>query len=754
VKSSELVSDNRAPIVGLAAVFQWSRKVRLAGKLAFALAIAAFAAGVATFFVLTPAAGAAVDAEVLRWLLLLDLVLLLLLTVAVAAEFVRIWIERRRGIAGSRLHVRIVTLFSLVAATPAIIMAVFAALFFQFGLREWFGSRVNTAINESVAVAEAYIAEHRKVIQVEVLAMAKDLNRDARELTRSPELFNQLVASHTRFRGLSEAVVFDGSGRILARSDFSLAITFERVPPSALEAASRGEVAILTSEADDRVRALVKLENFLDAYLFVGRFVDPRVIDHLERTYAAVAQFRHLQAQQSSIQIAFAALFSGLVALVLLAAVWYGLHMANRLARPIGAMADAAERVGRGDLSVQVAASESDDEIALLGRTFNHMTNELATQRGELIEANRQLDERWRFTETVLAGVTAGVIGIGRDGRITVANPSATKHLLVSPERLIGQSFVAVVPEMSELYLTASASDKPAQAQINLRRVGSARNLLVQVSPESAMGEHLGYVVTFDDITDLVQAQRTAAWADIARRIAHEIKNPLTPIQLSAERLKRKYVNEIANDPEVFANCTDTIIRQVHDLGRMVDEFSAFARLPAPRFKDESLSEILRQAIFLQQVGHSEIEYVTDLTADGVAIRCDRRQIAQVLTNVLLNAAEAIESRPGPRAELPRGRIQVSLKRLPDGGLGVDIIDNGRGLPKENRERLTEPYVTTRAKGTGLGLAIVKKIMEEHGGQLLLADAPEGGALIQLRFPPPAWDLQADAKTALASSQA
>jgi two-component system nitrogen regulation sensor histidine kinase NtrY len=548
-------------------------------------------------------------------------------------------------------------------------------------------------------------------------------------------LFNSVLSSLARSNGLSEAVVFDGSGRILARSSFSLAVAFERVPPEALEKAGKGQIALLNSEYEDRMRALVKLGGFLDSYLYVGKFVDPEVIDHLNKTYAAVAQYRQAEEQQTQIEVAFAALFTGVAMLVLLAAVWYGLNISNRLVRPISSMVTAAERVRQGDLSARVPEEEIDDEISTLNRTFNRMTGQLETQRRELIETNRQLDDRRRFTETVLAGVSAGVVGIDLDGRITLHNPSASSLLGISPDRMVGSQFAEAIPEMAELFKLAHVSERPAQGQVNLVRAGQVRNLMVRVSRETASEATLGFIVTFDDITDLVSAQRTAAWADVARRIAHEIKNPLTPIQLSAERLRRKYTHEIVTDPEVFNRCTDTIIRQVNDIGRMVDEFSSFARLPTPRFSDENAADLVRQALFLQHVAHTDIDFVSALPAHDLKLRCDSRQIAQVLTNVLLNAAQSINGREGKSDGLSRGRIVIQGHASAEGGVILEVIDNGRGLPSENRARLAEPYVTTRTKGTGLGLAIVKKIMEEHSGRLEMDDAPGGGAVVRLVFP-------------------
>jgi two-component system nitrogen regulation sensor histidine kinase NtrY len=724
----------------------FAQSPRLFGRVALVLAVLALASGTATYLVLTPGQNTpSITPWLARTLLIFDLMLLLALAALVGWRLVRLFVERRRGAAGSKLHARIVALFSAVAITPAIIMAAFSALFFQFGLESWFSDRVNTAVRESVAVAEAYIQEHIKLARADVLAIALDLNRDAARLTRNPALFNQVLTAQTRLRNLSEAVVFDSSGRVLARSALSFSFDFERLSRDALEQADRGEIFLIASEPDDRVRALIKLDGFLDTYLYVGRFVDARVLDHLLRTRQAARQYAQLEQTRSSIELTVAVIFIVVSLLVLLAAIWFGLAIATRLVRPVGSLIAAAERVREGDFSARADESRSDDEMALLGRAFNRMTGQLAAQRHELVDANRSLDDRRRFTETVLAGVSAGVIAVGQEGTITLCNPSAVALLETPLDRLVGRSFAEALPELDALLRAAAGTERNAQGQVTVARGGRARNLAVRVSRETGGAETAGYVVTFDDITDLVSAQRTAAWADVARRIAHEIKNPLTPIQLSAERLKRKYLKEIVSDSDVFVKCTDTIIRQVGDIGRMVDEFSAFARMPAPTFRSENMVELVRQAVFLQQVANTDIAYAINAPDVPVDVRCDGRQMAQVLTNLLQNAADAIQGRQAGEGDmLPPGRIQVTIGREADGRTVVAVTDNGRGLPQKDRERLTEPYVTTRAKGTGLGLAIVKKIMEEHGGSLVLSDAASDGepdltspgATITLTFPP------------------
>ena len=712
----------------------WAGRIGLGRKLAIALAIPALASGVATYLALTGAPPFGPHPNAVLLLLNLDLVLLLALGAVVAKRLIEVWAERRRGLAGSRLQIRLVVLFSLIAVTPTIIVAVFSYLFFSFGIESWFSDKVRTAISESLAVAEAYLHEHQQAIRADVLAMANDLNRDAVKLALNPQHLEQVVSAQAALRGLTEAVVFDRAGHMLARSSLSFTLGFEPVPDDAMHLADAGDVAIMTNDSDDRVRALVRLNQFGDVYLFVGRFIEPRVLNHMEETQRAAAQYEQLEGQRSGFQITFALIFMMVAMLFLVAAVAIGIHFATQLAIPVSRLITAAEQVRGGDLAARVPEGDKDDELASLSRAFNRMTYQIESQQRELREANRQLDERRRFTETVLTGVSAGVIGLDRLGRVNLPNRSASSLLWVDLEQAIGQDLAEVAPDMAGLlHEVERRPDRLAQSQVQLVTGNSTRTLLVRIAAEHNGRNISGFVVTFDDITELLSAQRKAAWADIARRIAHEIKNPLTPIQLAAERLRRRYLKEIKQDPETFTICTDTIIRHVGDIGRMIDEFSSFARMPAPVLKPANLIEIVHQAVFLQRTAHPEIAFETIFPEHPVMVRCDARLVGQALINIVKNAIESIQVRIAEHGASPNGRIRVVVSEEV-GQAAVIIEDNGKGLPQQGRERLTEPYVTTRAKGTGLGLAIVKKIMEDHQGELVLEDAEPEGARVRLIF--------------------
>ncbi len=726
----------------------WAGNEVLQRRLAYVLVIAAVAAGIATIAIMAGALQAKLDIKTILNLIYLDGIILLLLGLVIAWRLVSVWQERRSGQAGAGLHVRLVMLFGLVAVTPAILVAVFSAVFINYGLEAWFNQQVATTINQSRVVADAYLQEHRKNIQADAFAIAGDLNFNAPLVSNNPRQLNQILSRHAALRGLSEALVIDRSGRILARSEFSLSVRAYKVSGDVLKDASQGRITILSADSEGRIRAFVRLQSFVDAFLLIERFVDPKVISHVKRIKELVGRYQAMKKERGGIQISFVMIFIVVSVLLLLAAVWIGLTVATQMARPISSLITAAENVSKGNLDTQVDTTDSTDEISTLGRTFNAMTAQLKTTQHGLMEANRQIDERRRFTETVLAGVSAGVIGLDAEGRVHLPNRSASLLLGTDMEQSIGDMLEDAVPEMGELL--SKVKQRPGlthQAEIKVSRDGQFHTLMVSAAAEKLKGQVIGYVVTFDDVTDLLSAQRKAAWSDVARRIAHEIKNPLTPIQLSAERLKRKYLKEIVSDPETFTSCTDTIIRQVEDLHRMVDEFSSFARMPQLSLRDENLSEICRQALSLEHNRHPDIDYVSELPDENVMLYCDHRQVSRALTNLLKNGAESIT---GKKMETDdpdyKGRIILGL----DTGAGtggadeereappvtIVIRDNGKGLPEQDRESLTEPYVTTRTKGTGLGLAIVKKIMEDHNGHLALADDKEGGAMISLVFPP------------------
>jgi two-component system nitrogen regulation sensor histidine kinase NtrY len=711
----------------------WARRVRLIDRLSLIVAAGALVSGVATYAALTGWGFDAPSSTLIIVLLNLDIFLLLVLTILIGRRLLRLWAARKSGAAGSRLYVRLALLFGVMAVVPAVVMAVFSALFFTLGVQSWLGERVSTAINESAAVARAYLAEHQQVIRGDALTVANDINRQWPQLSLSPTLLNNYLSTQAAFRGLTEAVIFTSDWKVIAKTGYTFALqSGEQIPFEAIAQADLGGVAVVTGQTSDRVRALVKLEAFPAAYLYVGRFIDAKVLGHVSRTSAAVDEYAALEVRRADIEVSFTVLFSVVALLLVVVAIWFGLTLATRMVRPIADLINASERVGQGDLTARVKEIAANDEVATLGRAFNRMTRRLADQQSDLRRANTQLDERRRFTETVLGGVSAGVIGLDPLGCVTLPNKSAAVLLGADLIATIGRPIAELVPEFTSFIDEIRASrQKSVQREVQIARSGRTQTFLVRLSAEQDGERVQGYVFTFDDITELQSAQRKAAWADVARRIAHEIKNPLTPIQLSAERLRRKYLDRLNDDDgALFAQCTDTIIRHVGDIGHMVDEFSAFARMPSPVMAVVDLRKVVHDAVSLQRNAYPKIALDFVMPPEPINTACDSRLIGQALTNVLKNAVEAIDGRATQSPEF-RGQIAVELTRA-DGACRIRIIDNGVGLPQSERHRLTEPYVTTRVKGTGLGLAIVKKIVEDHGGALSLDDAAGGGAVVTL----------------------
>ncbi len=722
----------------------WERKIALF------LGLAAIASGFATYGALKSMPPFGNDPQTIMWLLNADLIILLLLVSLISWRVVALWSGHKKGTAGARLHVRLVLIFSFLAATPAIIMTVFSAYFFHFGIQTWFSERVSTAVQESQAVAEAYLAEHQQVIRADVLAMATDLDRQSSLLMSNETAFNRLMRTQSVLRNFSESIVFDESGRVLAESGLTFTLEADLIPDYALERAQDGDVVLITAGSDDRIRALVKLTNFINTYLYVGRMVDPVVLSHLHDTRKAADEYEQLQVRYSGLQFKAMMIFTVVALVLLLTAMWFGLVFARQIVTPIGSLIAASDRVRGGDLTARVNESEGIDEFEYLIRSFNRMTSQIQNQRNELVSANRQLDHRRRFTETILAGVSSGVVGVDEKGDITLVNNMVSKILQIDGKELSGKNITAVLPETGPLLEEAhSRSGRITQSEVPFyTEEGARRTLLVRIAIELIGEEDKGAVLTFDDITELQSAQRKAAWADVARRIAHEIKNPLTPIQLSAERLKRKYAGHIPEEQDTFVRLTDTIIRHVEDIGRMVNEFSSFARMPEPVMQEENILAHIRDLMLLQQHAHSRIHFSIEgplKSERELTITCDIQQFRQAITNLLQNAIDSVESRIANGENKQSGRITVFINRI-DSDIAVTVTDNGLGLPKTDElSRLTEPYVTMKEKGTGLGLAIVKKIMEDHKGKLFIGapqwlkdepswKAPEGAAIV-MRIP-------------------
>jgi len=707
---------------------------RALGLAAVALALLS---AVLTFVVLAGFTPIAPTHEVVVTLLLANTVTVFLLVLVIARELWGVVQARRRGRAASRLHVRIVALFSIIAAVPVIAVAVAASVTLHRGLDRLFSQQTQSLIENSLIVADAYVREHVQFVRADSIAIAIELARAKPLFDQSREQFHQFLAVQASIRGLPAVMLLDKDVNVVDQVDAQINEAFVKPSAEVLAGINDTEPQVAMFLDDNYVAAIIKLRGYNDLYLYIARLLDPRVLAQLRATQASVAQYADLSARQIGIQIAFGLMYTVIALIVLLSAVWIGLNFANYLVAPIRRLIGAAQVVSTGNLYVQVPTRRSEGDLAQLGETFNKMTQELRTQRDDLVRARDLIDSRRRFTEAVLAGASAGVIGVDAESCISILNRSAEKLIGRTEADALGRPLTDIVPELAGMFAAArSGMQRLVQGQVTINRNGRERNLSVRVTSEQSGAAEGGYVVTLDDITELVTAQRTSAWADVARRIAHEIKNPLTPIQLSAERLRRKYAAMIKDDGGIFQQCTDTIVRQVDDIKRMVDEFSRFARMPKPVMTAEDVADTVRQVVFLQRVGNADIAIDLEIAEDPMPAHFDRRLISQALTNIIKNATEAIAA--VPPEELGRGRIRVWADREGN-DIVIDVIDNGIGLPKENRSRLLEPYVTTRDKGTGLGLAIVGRILEEHGGRIELRDAADKipgqrGAWMRLRF--------------------
>ncbi|MEM1074506.1 MAG: PAS domain-containing sensor histidine kinase [Pseudomonadota bacterium] len=660
----------------------------------------------------------------LRLILLADLVYILVVATLVLSQVARLIAARRARSAGSRLHLRLTGVFALLALIPTVSVAIFAGLTINVGLEGWFSERVREVVGNSLAAAQAYEMEQREDIaeDARVLARSIDQARAAGISVSDSELLSD--GQRQIQRGLREAYMIDGTGEIRARGDRSYLFDFEKPSLAHLSEASDGEVVIIEDWNNNEFRALVRLSAFVDRFLYISRNVDGELLSLLDETKETVRLYQQLESERGRLLFEFGLLYLGFALILILAAIWLGLWFAERLSGPVGKLTGAAQQVGAGDLDVQVREQNSDDEIAMLSRYFNQMTRQLKAQRETLIENTEQIERRRRLFDSVLSSVTSGVVGLDSGGRITFVNRSAERLLDWRDDRQ-SLAITAAVPEFGPLFEELrGSSGETVQDEVKVTRQGRLENLLVRMATRRAQDGTLeGYVLAFDDVTDLVSAQRMAAWGDVARRIAHEIKNPLTPIQLSAERIKRKFSSRVGEDSDTLEQMTDVIVRQTNDLRHIVDEFSKFARMPEPERKPIDLKKLVEDAVVLQRAGQPDVVFKTDLPEHAVPCELDGTMINQALTNLIKNAGEAIESlvkKGDPKDHGPQ--IQVRLTTVKDVA-HLTIADNGIGLP-EDRARLFEPYVTTRSEGTGLGLPIVKKIIEEHGGTLLLEDAP------------------------------
>ncbi|MDA8853334.1 PAS domain-containing sensor histidine kinase [Amylibacter sp.] len=684
--------------------------------------------------------------NVLRFILLIDGIYLLVVIAIVGYSVMRMFAARRAKSAGSRLHMRLSRVFAIVALIPTVLVAVFAVVTLSIGVEGWFSKNVQNVVSSSLSAAKAYKNEQSNDLKVDLKFMAIRLNeyKDTNPFVSDSDLRLQLISYQNLIqRGLKEAYIIDENANLRSRGELSYLFGYEEPNQEAMDSAKTGDLFIIEDWPNNEFRGLIKLESFADKYLYISRVVDGNILNLLDKTMESAITYNTMEAQREKILWSYGLLYFGFATFVILSSILLGMLFAERLSRPVGRLAGAAQRLGAGDFDVQVIEEKGDDEIAMLSRVFNHMTKQVKRQRDDLITANDYTERRRRLFDSVLSGVTAGVIGLSSDGNVGFINLAAEKLLNLNAENHEGKSIKLAVPEFVDLFLLIQKNEnKTQQQEIKLTRAGATEILLVRVS--ARISEDLlveGYVITFDDVTDLVSAQRLAAWGDVARRIAHEIKNPLTPIQLSAERLKRKYSPMVGAEEDNLSQYCDVIIRQTNDLRRIVDEFSKFARMPEPIKRSVNITKLLKDVILLFEISSAAIKTNLKNSHGDINVNVDETMINQAFTNLIKNAGEAIES----KAKLNSTNkfdpeIRIFIKKNVN-NLEIIIEDNGIGLPTQERSRLFEPYVTNRENGTGLGLSIVKKIIEEHNGSLELLDASpfsnneDFGAKMRIIFP-------------------
>lgn len=710
-------------------VNQWRKRRRVQNAMTFTLAALGPMLLIMTVLVLSRY-GDQISPQLLRGILLADFIYVLVIVLLVAQRIMQMVVARRDKSAGSRLHMRLSAVFAMVAFVPTVLVAVFATVTLNIGIEGWFSERVRNAVGTSLSAAQAYEAEQRDDLIEDVSFLSGYLTQQKRRnpLIEIGEIRDAVIQGQSLVqRGLKEAYIIDSGSKLIARGDRSYLFDFEAPLQTEIGQAEKGDPVIIQDWENNEFRALVKLPNYFNHYLLVSRTVDGEILTLLDETKETAKLYNQLESERGRMLLDLGLIYLGFAFFVILSAIWLGLWFAERLARPVGKLAGAAQRVGAGDLTVRVKEEKGDDEIAMLGRIFNRMTQQVKRQRDDMVEANERTEKRHRLFDSVLTGVSTGVIGLTKDGKIEVLNAAASRLLKISKNKVLGHTLSKTVPEFAKLFKLAQAkADQSGQGEVSLTRAGNAEVLLVRITARVADGDILeGYVVTFDDVTDLVSAQRMAAWGDVARRIAHEIKNPLTPIQLSAERMKRKFAPLVGDQVDTLEQYTDVIIRQTNDLRRIVDEFSKFARMPEPEKRMEDLAKLIGDAVLLQQNARQDIDIKLKRNRKYLIAEFDGTMMTQALTNLIKNAGEATDIYKTKYKDAdykPEIRVLVDTKNQ---ATVIRIQDNGIGLPKEQRSRLFEPYVTNRENGTGLGLSIVKKIIEEHDGTMELIDAPK-----------------------------
>ena len=689
-----------------------------------ALIVCGFVFGIATLYLLSMDLSGE-NAYLIELLVQIDIILLSLIVFILFYRILRLLLSSYRREKGSGLQRRFASLFAVMTVLPALIIAVFSILFFDLGIKTWFSDRVSSALQESRQVANAYLKEHQNNIIGDVQFVARDIDNQFKDLTIDKEGLEDTLALYGALKNLTEIIVFDTMGRVFGRYGLTASLEMEPISFDAVSRAKQGEVVVLSQENIKRVRGIARLNNFNNTYVIVGRFVDAKVIGYIENTEFAISQYETLESNRESLKVSFTLVFILMVMLLMATSVWIGLNVASTLTSPVRKLIDATSDVGRGKLKTELNPDDGYDELGELMGSFNKMTDDLETSNKSLKKANRDISKNSKFVETLLQGLSTGVVALSPAGKILMVNDIIFKIFDIKNDDIIGKKIINVFPDFADIIKTTIKQKQGGQAQIIIQKGHEKRNLLVKVGVEKTANKISGMVVAIEDITELDKAQKNKTWSDVARRVAHEIKNPLTPIQLSAERLKRKYKNSIKDD--VFEDSTDTIVRQVEEIGRLVDEFNSFARMPEPVMANENLVNTVKKSFVLQKNVNDFIKY-TFKAPRSILFKHDVHQIGQIITNLLKNAYIELSNN-----SVKNPQIAVSLE-IDKNKIILKVEDNGRGFPKEDRYNLLEPYISNAKDGTGLGLSIVKKIVEDHNGVVLLEDSDMGGAMIKIIF--------------------
>jgi two-component system nitrogen regulation sensor histidine kinase NtrY len=704
----------------------WIFKNKLFIAIILALISFTLASAYFTYLAIIAPESIGADSLLVTKLLLLDLILILILMISITRKVYALWIESRNNGAPAKLQKRIVLTFSLIAVIPTLLVAVFSTVFFNFGIQSWFNNKISMALKESVEIAKLSIDEHQKLIKSDAEALAINVSYIISNFNLSDvEDLNNYLTKQANDRLLAEVVLFtEKPFEVIARSSFSLPLVPGSIPTKLL--AGNNQTVIIPQE--DRVRALVKVNNN-NLYLLVSRFIDPKLIRHLQDAQSTTGEFNNLKAEMDNIQTRFSLVFIIVSMILLIISTFVGIYYSSYLTSPILELVKATENIRRGNYSFRVDVTNEEDEISTLGRSFNHMVERIQQQRDELIDASMQIDNRRIFIEAIVSGVSAGIVALNKSLQISLINKQACKTLDCKEEEVEGIALADVCVEMRDLLAKLAQSDI-VHGDIKIDRNGKISILHVKVIKELQNEVTIGYIVTFDDITALVRAERTAAWTDVARKIAHEIKNPLTPINLATNRLTSKYLDEV-KDKENFKRYTSTISRHVNEIGSMVEEFIKYAKLPSPKFGEYNVIKIIKDCVNLRKEADNNIDIFFTTKIDEIVIKCDKAQIGQVVTNLVKNAEESILDRSN--LDVVPGKIEVSVEQCKNNVI-LNVKDNGEGFNKEIFERLTMPYVTSKSYGTGLGLAIVKKILDDHGAEIEFGNNRDIGAFVRVIF--------------------